>query len=477
MAVHKNNAGLELPIAGAPEPILEPAPQPGRVAILADDYPGMKPTMHVEPGDSVRRGQLLFEDKKTLGVRYTSPGSGKVVGVHRGAKRALRSVIVELDDGERAGRGETIRFESDSGKHPSQLDGAQVRELLVESGLWTALRRRPFARVADPLTRPHSIFVTAVDSRPLAPPVQPMLDGRGDDLERGLLALAKLTEGTIYICKAPETDLSVPSDERFRIESFRGPHPSGTAGFHIHTLDPVDRNKLVWHLDVQDVLAIGRLFHDGTLDVGRVVSLTGPLVRRPRLLRTRLGAELAPLLRGELDPAFEIGGESAAERKDGHGHPVPAVRVISGSALTGRRAVGETEGFLGRYHHQICVLEEGTEREFVGWLAPGFDKYSTTNSFLSKLIPGKRFEFTTSTQGSDRAIVPFGGLYERVFPFDILPVPLLRALAVQDIERAEALGVLELDEDDIAVCTFVCPSKNDYGAYLRDVLTTIEREG
>ncbi|MEM9558581.1 MAG: Na(+)-translocating NADH-quinone reductase subunit A [Acidobacteriota bacterium] len=457
--MHKSKQGLELPIAGQPEVLLETAPQPPRVAIVADDYPGMKPTMHVQVGDAVRRGQLLFEDKKTQGVRYTAPGSGKVVAVNRGAKRALQTVVVELDEGERAGRGETARFAADTGKHPSQLDAGQVRDLLVESGLWTALRRRPFARVADPSTTPHSIFVTAMDSRPLAPPVAPMLEGRGDDLERGLVALSKLTEGTVFICKDPDTEISVPGGERFRVESFQGPHPAGTAGFHIHTLDPVDRRKLVWHLDIQDVLAIGRLFRDGELDVTRVVSFAGPVVRRPRLLRTRLGAELDTILRGELEP--EVG----------------TVRVISGSVLTGRSAMGAIHGFLGRYHNQISVLEEGTEREFLGWLAPGFEKYSTTNNYASKLIPGKRFRFTTSTQGSERSIVPFGGLYERVFPFDILPVPLLRAIVVGDIERAEVLGALELDEDDLAVCSFVCPSKNDYGVHLRDVLTTIEKEG
>ena len=461
MAVHKIKKGLDLPILGAPEQVIEEARQPERVAVVALDFHGMKPTMHVHEGDAVRRGQLLFVDKKTEGVRYTAPGSGKVVAVNRGAKRALQSVVIELDESERSGASDaadTVRFESDTGKHPTELSRQEVKDLLVESGLWIALRTRPFDKVAAPATDPHSIFVTAMDSHPLAPDASVVLQGRGGDFERGLSALAQLTDGKVFVCADPGASLQLPKDSKVQLEHFAGPHPSGTPGLHIHTLDPVDRSKLAWHIGYQDVAAIGKLFDGGQLDVQRVVALAGPPVLRPRLLKTRQGVELSTLLRNEVE-----------EGKN--------VRVISGSILDGRTAEGDVHGFLSRYDRHVSVLEEGDEREFIGWMLPGTDKFSTLKTFASSLIPGKKFNMTTSTGGSHRAIVPVEDMYERVFPFDMEPVYVLKALAVGDIEHAEMLGVLELAEEDVALCSFVCASKNDYGVLIRDVLTTIEKEG
>ncbi len=456
MAVHRIKKGLNLPIEGEPRQRIEDARPPARVALVAADYIGMKPTMHVKVGDGVRRGQLLFEDKKTPGVRFTAIAAGKVAAINRGRRRVLESVVIALDDSERSGKGETVRFAADAGKHPAELSGDQVKELLLESGLWTALRTRPFGRVADPATRPHSIFVTAIDSNPLAADPSVVLKGREDDFERGVAAIAKLTDGEVYVCGATGSSWPVPRDAPIKTEQFSGPHPAGTVGLHIHLLDPVDRRKVVWHLGYQDAMAIGKLFHRGEVDVSRVVSLAGPAVAQPRLLRTRLGASTDDLSSGEV-------GEGET-------------RLISGSVLSGRTAQGEIRGFLGRYHCQVSVLAEGREREFLGWMAPGVTKFSTTRSFLSGFLPAKKYAFTTTTNGSDRAIVPIG-VYERVFPIDILPSFLLRALAVGDTEHAEALGALELDEEDRALLAFVCPSKSEHGRHLRSVLTTIEKEG
>lgn len=458
MAVHKIKKGLDLPILGEPEQAIEAASQPERVAVVALDFHGMKPTMHVHEGDPVRRGQLLFVDKKTEGLRYTAPAAGKVVAVNRGAKRVLQTVVIELDEGERSGNADTVLFDSDAGKHPSELTRQEVKDLLVESGSWIALRVRPFDRVADPKTDPHSIFVNAMDSHPLAPDPSVVLRGRGDDFERGITVLEQLTDGKVFVCADPGAELQVPKTSKVQVERFTGPHPAGTVGYHIHVLDPVDRKKLVWHVGYQDVAAFGKLFDGGHLDVERVVSLAGPPVSRPRLLRTRQGVDLAVLTRGEVADA-------------------ETVRVISGSVLDGRQAQGDVLGFLGRYDLQVSILEEGDEREFIGWMLPGTDKFSTLKTFASSLIPGKKFKLTTSTGGSPRAIVPVEDLYERVFPFDMEPAYLLKALAVHDIEHAEALGVLELAEEDVALCSFVCASKNDYGVLIRDVLTTIEKEG
>jgi len=457
LGVHRNRKGLDLPITGEPEPVVEPARQPRRVALLGGDYVGMKPTMHVRTGDMVSRGQLVFECKKTLGVRYTAPAEGKVVAVNRGAKRKFESVVIELSPAELAGgAGSEATFSAYAGRDVQGLTRDQTRDLLIESGEWTALRARPFGGVADPSTAPKSIFVTAVDTHPLAPELAPLIAQHQGEFDDGLQALTQLTDGAVYVCAGVEAAVKVPSHDRVRLERFAGPHPSGTAGWHIHTLDPVDADKLVWHLGAQDVIAIGHLFRTGRLRVERVVSLAGPCVTRPRLLRTRRGAALDDLVSGEL-----------CEGRN---------RVISGSVFGGCTATGDTHGFLHRYDQQVTVIAEGGQRTFLGWMVPGFDAFSVKSAFVSRLFPGKRFAFTTATNGCDRAIVPIGS-YEKVFPFDIPPSFLLRALAVHDTERAEQLGCLELSEEDMALCTFVEPGKAEYGPKLRAVLDTIWKEG
>lgn len=454
--IHSNTKGLDLPISGEPDQHIELKPQPHQVALIADDYVGMSPTMFVRVGDEVGRGQLLFEDKKTVGVCYTAPAAGRVTAIHRGKRRALLSLVIQLDSAELSNRSDSVSFHSFSGQHPNVMDKAAVRKLLLESGLWTAMRSRPYSKVANPSDTPRSIFVTAMDSHPHAPNPGVVLQGQEAFFEKGLFAVAKLTNGPVYICQSPPNQFQIPQSPQFCKKEFQGPHPSGTVGFHIHVIDPVDRNRLVWHLSYQDVIAMGRLFTDGQLNFERIISLSGPSVKHPRLLKTRLGASTENIIENELIP-----GEA---------------RIISGSVLSGRKASGTTLGFLGRYHQQISVLPENRSREFLGWLSPGINRYSTINTYLSKFISNKKFQFTTSTNGSYRAMVPIG-MYERIFPLDILPTFLLRALLVGDTEKAEELGCLELDEEDLALCSFVCPGKVEYGPLLRHVLSIIEREG
>ena len=459
MAVHKIKKGLNLPIAGEPRQEIEAAPQPTHVAIVAADYPGMRPTMHVQEGETVKRGQLLFEDKKTPGVRYTAPGAGKVAAISRGDRRALQTVVIELSENERRGSmtdEDYAVFESFRDKAPATLKRQELIDLLVESGLWTTLRTRPFGKVPAIDATPHSIFVTAIDTNPLAPSVEKTLEGKEQDFGNGLLVLARLTEGTTYLCKQAGAKIPASANLGIAIEEFEGPHPAGLPGLHIHLLDPVHREKTAWYIDYQSVISIGRLFLTGKLDVERVISLAGPMVKDPRLLKTRAGASTDALVAGQL--------------RDGE------VRVISGSVLSGRQAQGGVHGYLGLRHHQISVLEEGRHREFLGWMMPGSNTFSVLNLFVSRLIPSRRFAFTTNTHGAERAMVPMGS-YERVMPMDIQPTYLLRALIVHDIEEAEKLGCLELDEEDLALCTFVCPSKYEYGPILRENLDLIEKEG
>ncbi len=442
----KINRGLDLPIAGAPKQIVEDGPKVRSVALVGFDYVGMKPTMAVKVGDRVKTGQLLFSDKKTEGVNYTAPASGVVSAINRGEKRVLQSVVIDLEEDDFV----------DFGQHSdiAGLSREKVVEQLQASGLWTALRSRPYSRVPAADSRPHSIFVTAMDTHPLAADPQLIIGEYQQDFDNGLVLLAKLTEGKVFVCKASGSDINA-SASGVSVEEFSGPHPAGLVGTHVHYLDPVSANKTVWSLGYQDVIAIGKLFTEGRLFTQRILALAGPQVEQPRLLRTRLGANLEELSAGQLKPGNN--------------------RVISGSVLGGRTASG-AQAFLGRYHNQVSVLEEGRTREFMGWLSPGANKFSTLGIYLSQFMKSKRFSFNTNTNGSERAMVPVG-TYENVMPMDILPTQLLRSLIVGDTQMAQQLGCLELDEEDLALCTYVCPGKYEYGPILRDNLTRIEKEG
>ncbi|MCP4596419.1 Na(+)-translocating NADH-quinone reductase subunit A [Neptuniibacter sp.] len=442
----KIKQGLDLPITGAPEQSISDGPAVSSVAVVGFDYVGMKPTMAVKVGDRVKLGQVIFSDKKTEGVKYTAPGAGVVKAINRGDRRALQSVVIELDGDD------AVEFNKYDAGALSGLTREQVEENLVESGLWTALRTRPFSRVPLPGTTPNSIFVTAMDTNPLAGDPAIIIAEQKEAFAQGLQILTKLSETTVYLCKAPGAD--IPTAEGVTVEEFEGKHPAGNAGTHIHFLDPVSQQKTVWTIGYQDVIAVGKLFTEGKLPTDRVVTVSGPKAAKAGMLRTRLGADLNDLLQGAQDGDHN--------------------RVISGSVWSGRTASGPF-AYLSRYANQVTILEEGDEREFMGWVVPGTNKFSVLNVFASFLNPSKKFDFTTTTNGSERAMVPVGQ-FEELMPLDILPTQLLRALVTGDIVHAMELGCLELDEEDLALCTFACPGKYEYGPILRDNLTRIEKE-
>ena len=451
MALIKIKKGLNVPIAGEPQQKTVSDGNPSKkVALIGYDYVGMKPTLAVAVGDTVKRGQLLFTDKKMEGVKYTSPAGGKIIAINRGKKRVFESVVIACDKNE-----DEITFQSYKEDQLPGLDAEKVKENLIESGLWTALRARPFGKTANPAQTPHSIFITAMDTHPLAPAVGRILEGNEKAFKNGLTVIAKLTEGKLFLCKSPGAAVPEADLPSLSVQEFSGPHPAGNVGTHIHFLDPVHRHKTVWHIGVQDVIAVGNLFTKGKLPVERVISLAGPSVKNPRLIKTRIGACMESLTAGEL-----ADGEN---------------RIISGSVISGRTAA-DTTAFLGRYHQQVSVLEEGRKRTFFGWLSPGLNLFSKKRIMLSSIIPGKKFNFTTDQKGGKRSILPIG-VYEDVMPMDILATYLLRALMVDDIEEAENLGCLELCEEDLALCSFVSPSKIEYGPVLRRNLTIIEKEG
>jgi Na+-transporting NADH:ubiquinone oxidoreductase subunit A len=439
--------GLDVPVVGSPQQVIHDGNAIKTVATLGEEFVGMRPTMFVKVEDRVKKGQVLFEDKKNPGVKFTAQASGVVKEINRGEKRVLQSVVIEIDGDEK----ET--FTSYSASELSTIDRQDVVNNLVNSGLWTALRTRPYSKVPAIDSTPNAIFVSAMDTNPNAADPEVIINEQAEAFKQGLIVLSRLTEGEVFVSKAPGAN--IPVEANVNVNEFAGKHPAGLVGTHIHFLKPVSADKFVWHIGYQDVIAVGKLFITGELDSTRVISLAGPAAKNPRLVRTVLGASTAELVANEVES-----GE---------------LRVVSGSLLSGSTAKG-VHGYLGRYHVQLSLILEGREKEFIGYMYPGPNKFSVTRAYLSHFFPKKLFNMTTTTNGSSRAMVPIGN-FERVMPLDILPTMLLRDLAAGDTDSAQQLGALELDEEDLALCTFVCPGKTDYGVLLRDCLTTIEKEG
>ncbi len=442
----KIKKGLNIPIVGEPNQIVTEGNKVTKVALLGEDYIGLRPKLCVEIGSFVKEGSVIFLDKSN--VRFTSPLSGKVIAINRGEKRRLLSVVIEISGNE------SETFNSFSRAKFLTLSPEEIKENLLMSGLWTAIRTRPFSHIPNPQTKPDAIFVSALDTNPLSANPEIVLENYMDDFIAGLEILSRL--GKLFLCHNHGTRIPIENLKFLESYEIQGPHPAGLVGTQIHFIFPVSRKRTVWHVGYEDVVAIGKLFLSGKLFLERIISLAGSQVKNPRLIKTRIGASITELIRNELKGDIE---ES---------------RVISGSVLHGRIATNSVD-FLGRYHLQISVIPEGTSREFLNWLKPGFNKFSIKGVYFSKFFPFKKYIFSTTTNGSSRAMVPIG-MYEKVFPLRMLPTFLLRSLIVEDIEQAEALGCLELDEEDLALCTFVCPGKYDYGPILRKNLTRILKE-
>lgn len=442
--------GLDLPITGAVTSDQVESKAASRVAVIGSDYWWMKPTMAVKVGDTVAAGQLLFSCKRCEDLRFTAPVSGKVVEINRGDKRVFQSLVIE-----RAGN-EAINFEKYKGPEVSSYSSQELTDLLLESGVWTALRARPYSYIARPNEKAKSIFVTAMDTNPLAIDPSIFINKHNKAFETGLQVLKKLTDGPVHLCVSADTKINLPSVDGVQTHQFGGVHPAGNVGTHIHFIDPVGEKKHVWHIGYQHVVSIGKLIESGKIFNDRMISLAGPACRKPKYIETIEGANLNELI-------------------DSESYDFNQVRVVSGSVFNGRNAQGPFN-YLGRYHNQVTLLHEGHEREFLGWHAPGLNKFSVKSVFLSKLMPGKKFSFNTNTNGSARSLVPIGS-FEKVMPMDILPTHLLRSLLSNDTEMAAKLGALELDEEDLALCTFVDPCKHEFGPVLRSNLETILKEG
>lgn len=439
--------GLDIRLIGEAEQVLVQSDPPAVVAIKPTDFHGLVPRVLVKPGDKVQAGSVLFQDKYNERVRFTSPVSGEVADVVRGEKRRVLEVRILADK-------ETAHMDLGSGE-PAQMDRAAVVEKLLQSGIWPAIRQRPFDIIADPSQEPKAIFISAIDTNPLAPDQDFVVRNKGDEFQAGIDALAKLTKGRVHLTVGEHTTAREFLDARNVVRhSIHGPHPAGNVGVQIHHIAPINKGDLYWVVGVQDVMLIGRLFMTGKYDATRIVALTGSEARNAKYYRTLIGA-----------PVKDIAGEVA----DG-------VRVISGNVLTGDR-VGK-DGYLGFYHTQITLIPEGDEPKFFltdGWASPGFDKFSASHSYPTWLMPWKKYRLDSNQNGEERGFV-MTGQYEAVFPFDIYPVQLIKAILANDIDLMEKLGLYEVAPEDMALCEFVCTSKINSQSIVREGLDVLKKE-
>ncbi len=439
--------GLDLPITGAPAQSIADGPAVQTVALLGSDYIGLKPRLSVQEGDTVAAGSPVFAHKDTPDVMVTSPVAGRVKAVNRGARRVLISVEIEVDDK----AAEPVDFSS-----VGNADTAEgLAERLAAAGLWTSFRTRPYSRVPASDERAAAIYVTAMDSEPLTADPAVIISEQRDAFVKGLEAVAKLSEGKTYLCHATGADIPGADVAGVEAATFSGPHPSGLPGTHMHFLESPSATKTVWTIWYQDVIAIGHLLLTGNVNGERVIALSGPRVKDPRLVRTVAGASMTDLTAGGVDDSDPL-------------------RLISGSVLSGRAGEG-VDAYLGRYHRQITVIEEDHKQIPMGWIRPMFSKFAY-QPVLGSALSKKLYALTSNLNGGRRAMVPLG-TFEELMPQDFLPTQLLRAMLVMDTDVAQQLGALELDEEDLGLVGFACPAKYEYGMALRDCLAKIEREG
>lgn len=442
----KIKRGLDIRLVGEAEKVTENLAASETYAIKPTDFTGLTPKLMAREGDEVKAGSPLFYSKDDNRVVITSPVSGEVVEVIRGAKRKIMGVKVLADK-------QTNYL--DFGKaDPSSLSGEEVKEKLLKSGVWSYIRQRPYNVIANPDDQPKAVVVSAFDSSPLAPDYDYVIEGQGDAFQAGLNALAKLTTGKVHLNVRQSASSVFTGAKGVQVNKVSGPHPAGNVGVQIHHIDPIGKGEKVWVVSVQDVVIIGKLFLEGKYDATKVLALTGSQVKSPKYYRLVQGATVKSLV---------------ADKTEGDHN-----RIISGNVLTGDKV--SLDDYLGFYHSQVTVIPEGDEPEFMGWLAPGFDKFSASRTFFTWLTPSsKKFKLDTGLHGEERAFV-MSGEYERVLPMDIYPVQLLKASLANDIELMEGLGIYEVDEEDFALCEYVCTSKIEVQSILREGLDLVRSE-
>lgn len=434
--------GLDVQIAGKAAPEIEKV-STDLCAVKPTDFHGLVPKMTVKVGDTVKAGSTLFYDKYNESVCYSSPISGEVVAINRGERRRILNVVIKSDN-----QNQFEKFEV------SDLSSTSVKETLLKSGLWPAIKMRPYGIVARPEDSPRDIFISAFNTAPLAADLNFILKDSAELFQKGIEILSALTEGDVHL-GVPSTGSVVKEVKGAKVTKYSGPHPAGNVGIQIANLKPINKGDVVWTVAAQDVVAMGKLFTTGEYDATRVVALAGSEVAKPKYYQTVAGAKVSSFVKGKLSSDNS--------------------RVISGDILTGTN-IGE-DGFLGYYDSLVSVIPEGNYYEMFGWGTPGFKKFSPSRTFFTWLCSksSKKYKLDTNIHGEERAFV-MSGEYERVLPMDIFPVFLLKSILVNDIDKMEQLGIYEVIEEDLALCEYVCTSKIDVQKVLRQGLETMIKE-
>lgn len=446
--VIKIRRGLDIPLRGKAENILVKNEMAETYAVKPTDFPGLTPKLNVQVGDRVLAGSPLFHDKYRPDVLFASPVSGEVVEVRRGERRVILEVVVKADASI-----EYAQFETAS---PNDLSREQVIQKLLSSGNWPSIKQRPFGIVANPTDVPKAIFISCFDTSPLAPYLDFAAQGEEEAFQAGIDALRKLTSGKIHLGLSSDYPAAKAFAQAQGVEHyfFKGPHPAGNVGIQIHHIDPINKGEVVWTVNPLEVIIIGRLFLNGIYDATKVVALAGSEVINPRYFRLISGARIDSIVKDKVNRDVDV-------------------RYISGNVLTGQKV--EYIGFLGFYDSMVSVIPEGNHYEFMGWLSPGASKYSASRTFLSKLIPGKKYRLDTNLNGGKRSYV-MTGQYEKVMPMDIYPVYLIKAILAEDIDKMEQLGIYEVIEEDMALCEYVCTSKTEVQDILRRGINLMIKE-
>jgi len=437
--VIKISKGLDLPISGKPHISITDEPKISSVSLLANDFVGMKPTMLVKENDEVKVGEKLFEDKKNPGIFFTSPAGGLIKSINRGDKRKFLSIEIEISQNE-----EFIDFDMGSSQD-------EIKNTLINSGLWNVFRTRPFNRTPNISSSPEALFINCCDTNPLSVDPYEIINIDKDSFDKGLETIKQLFDCDIHLTYQNNNFDNTLSGINYH--QFTGPHPAGLVGTHISKIHPVNLNSKVWTANFQDIISIGYLKKNKKIKTTKIISLGGPAVFEPSLIKVRHGSNLDEITAGKIEDNS---------------------RVISGSVLHGHESEGVMK-YLGYYDSQVSVIPDEVNEIFLNWLMPGSSLHSKLNVFISSFIKPKKYIFNTSIGGGNRAIVPISS-YEEVVPMDILVTQLLKSLVVSDIEMAIDLGMLELVPEDLSLCSYVCPSKYDYSSILMDNLNKLYLE-
>jgi Na+-transporting NADH:ubiquinone oxidoreductase subunit A len=435
------NKGLDIRLVGEAALKTEPASASDTVLIKPTDFVGIKPKTLVQAGDEVLAGSPLFFDKNNPEVIVVSPVSGEVVEIVRGPKRVLLGIKILADKTVRSLQLPQIDVQS--------ADAETLIKFLCSHGVWAFIRTKPFDAVAFPDIKPSAVVVCGFDSAPLAPSVEFLLQGKEEAFKKGLEVLSKVSGRKVHLTTHAKANNAGWANAFSGTENvvFSGPHPAGSVSVQLHHIAPLNKGDFAWYVQAEDVARIGTLVSEARFDGSRRIALTGSSINNPMYLDAVIGSSMAALLKDQKMADTEFGN-----------------RVISGNVLTVDK-VG-LDGYLGFYHHQVTVIPEGKHREFFGWAAPGFDKFSLSRTFFSWITPSKKYALTTNMHGEHRAFVVTGE-YEKVFPMNIFPVHLLKAIHNGDIEQQENLGIYEVSPEDFALCEFVCTSKIESQAMVR----------